>query len=59
MEQVFDLVNILLRNDRESTRRNLRIRGYKVIPLASQAGVLQFVENTSTFNDWLPKAHMR
>ncbi|KAI0091661.1 hypothetical protein BDY19DRAFT_638931 [Irpex rosettiformis] len=59
MEQVFDLVNILLRNDRESTRRNLRIRGYKVVPLAAQAGVLEFVENTATLNEWLPKAHAR
>lgn len=59
MEQVFDLVNILLRKDRESTRRNLRIRGYKVIPLAAQAGVIEFVENTTTLHSWLPSAHKR
>lgn len=59
MEQVFDLVNILLRNDRETRRRNLRIRGYKVIPLAAQAGVLEFVGNTSPLQDWLPTAHVR
>lgn len=59
MEQVFDLVNIILRNDRETTRRNLRIRGYKVIPLAAQAGVLEFVGNTLPLQAWLGGAHAR
>ncbi|KAI0704256.1 hypothetical protein BC835DRAFT_810570 [Cytidiella melzeri] len=59
MEQVFDLVNVVLRNDRETTRRNLRIRGYKVIPLAAQAGVLEFVGNTMPLNSWLRRAHSR
>lgn len=59
MEQVFDLVNIVLRNDRETTRRNLRIRGYKVIPLAAQAGVLEFVSNTLPMLQWLTAAHSR
>lgn len=59
MEQVFDLVNVVLRNDRETTRRKLRIRGYKVIPLAAQAGVLEFVGNTMPLNGWLNRAHSR
>ncbi|KAH9066543.1 hypothetical protein EDB87DRAFT_1718946 [Lactarius vividus] len=59
MEQVFDLVNVVLRRDRETERRNLSIRGYKVIPLASQAGVLEFVGNTSPFSLWIQRAHTR
>ncbi|EMD39153.1 hypothetical protein CERSUDRAFT_93196 [Gelatoporia subvermispora B] len=59
MEQVFDLVNILLRKDRAARRRNLKVRDYRVIPLASQAGVLEFVENTSTLAEWLTNAHPR
>ncbi|KAI0369207.1 hypothetical protein BV20DRAFT_946724 [Pilatotrama ljubarskyi] len=57
MEQVFDLVNVVLRHDRETKRRNLSVRGYKVIPLAAQAGVLEFVENTVTLASWLRTAH--
>lgn len=59
MEQVFQLVNVLLDKDDGSKRRNLSIRTYKVIPLASQAGVLQFVENTQPLSSWLVPAHQR
>jgi ataxia telangiectasia mutated family protein len=59
MEQVFDLVNVVLCRDRETRRRNLRIRSYKVIPLASQAGILEFVGNTIPLSHWLSKAHMK
>ncbi|KAJ3839321.1 hypothetical protein F5878DRAFT_130270 [Lentinula raphanica] len=59
MEQVFDLVNVVLNRDAETKRRNLHIRGYKVIPLASQAGILEFVGNTTTLKSWLDKAHPR
>jgi serine-protein kinase ATM len=59
MEQVFDLVNVVLRRDRETRRRNLSVRGYKVIPLASQAGVLEFVGNTIPLQSWLHHAHHR
>jgi len=59
MEQVFDLVNSVLKRDRETNRRSLNVRDYKVIPLASQAGILEFVGNTSPLRDWLTKAHPR
>ena len=59
MEQVFELVNIVLRRDRETKRRNLGVRGYKVIPLASQAGILEFVGNTSPLQSWLNSAHQK
>ncbi|KAF8966296.1 hypothetical protein BDZ97DRAFT_2057533 [Flammula alnicola] len=57
MEQVFDLVNGVLKRDRETRRRDLNVRDYKVIPLASQAGILEFVGNTSPLRDWLHKSH--
>lgn len=59
MEQVFDLVNAVLRRDRETERRNLSIRGYRVIPLATQAGVLEFVGNTLPLSHWISRAHVR
>lgn len=57
MEQVFDLVNVVLRRDRETRKRNLNIRAYKVIPLEVQAGIIEFVGNTSPLVSWLLKAH--
>lgn len=57
MEQVFELVNSLLKQDRETSRRKLKVRDYKVIPLASQAGVLEFVGNTAPLKQWLNAKH--
>jgi len=59
MEQVFELVNTVLRRDRETIKRALSVRDYKVVPLASQAGVLEFVGNTMPLHDWLIPAHIR
>ncbi|KAG1746583.1 uncharacterized protein EDB91DRAFT_1345361 [Suillus paluster] len=59
MEQVFHLCNMVLRYDKETRRRNLNVRGYKVLPLATQAGVLEFVGNTVTLQTWLQDAHHR
>ena len=38
MEQVFGMVNVWLSNDQEASRRNLKIRTYKCVPLRAQAG---------------------
>ncbi|KAG0709334.1 hypothetical protein DFH29DRAFT_870306 [Suillus ampliporus] len=59
MEQVFHLCNMVLRYDKETRRRNLKVRDYKVLPLATQAGVLEFVGNTVTLQAWLEDAHHR
>jgi ataxia telangiectasia mutated family protein len=59
MEQVFGLVNIALRRDRQTSRRNLTVRRYIVIPLAEQAGILEFVSNTMPLADWLNNAHRK
>ena len=59
MEQVFDLVNGLLNRDRETRRRELRVKDYKVVPLGDQAGVIEFVINTQPFRDWLRSAHIK
>jgi ataxia telangiectasia mutated family protein len=59
MEQVFDLVNSILRRDPETRRRDLKVREYKVIPLSPRAGLLEFVGNTFPLREWLSKAHLR
>jgi ataxia telangiectasia mutated family protein len=59
MEQVFDVVNTVLHQDRQTKRRELGVRGYKVIPLDSQSGVIEFVKDTSPLKDWLVVAHRK
>jgi len=59
MEQVFGLVNVVLQRDRETRKRTLSVRDYKVVPLASQAGVLEFVGNTMPLREWLLIGHCR
>ncbi|KAF8480561.1 hypothetical protein JB92DRAFT_3041117 [Gautieria morchelliformis] len=59
MEQVFELVNVVLKRDRQTRKRQLGVRCYKVIPLSPQAGLLEFVENTMPIGAWLPPAHRR
>ena len=50
---------MILNKDRETKRRNLGVRCYRVIPLASQAGILEFVQNTTPLQGWLSGAHPR
>lgn len=57
MEQVFVLVNDLLRQDVETRRRKLHIRTYKVIPLQGQHGLLEFVANTAPLGSCLSRLY--
>lgn len=59
MEQVFDLVNSILRRDQETHRRSLQVRDYKVIPLDTQAGLLEFVGNTQQLGGILKRLHVK
>ncbi|KAJ7442296.1 hypothetical protein FB451DRAFT_1440423 [Mycena latifolia] len=59
MAQVFQLCNIVLQGDRETARRSLCVRSYRIIPLGLQAGVLEFVANTTPLQGWLQPAHSR
>ena len=59
MQQVFEIANELLSRDERTRTRNLAIRTYKVIPLKSSAGLLQFVPNSLAIGNWLIDAHGR
>ncbi|KAG0225937.1 serine/threonine-protein kinase M1 [Actinomortierella wolfii] len=47
--EVGALVNMLLRTDREASRRNLYIRQYAVVPLNEECGLIEWVKNTTPF----------
>ncbi|KAL2821528.1 hypothetical protein BJX63DRAFT_378450 [Aspergillus granulosus] len=59
MEQVFEQVSSLLKDHQATRQRNLGIRAYKVLPLTSNAGIIEFVPNTIPLNDYLMPAHQR
>ncbi|KAL2243936.1 UNVERIFIED_CONTAM: Serine/threonine-protein kinase ATM [Sesamum indicum] len=53
MEQFFGLVNTFLQNNRDTWRRRLRIRTYKVVPFTPSAGVLEWVNGTFPLGEYL------
>ncbi|XP_070053596.1 serine/threonine-protein kinase ATM isoform X3 [Nicotiana tomentosiformis] len=53
MEQFFGLVNTFLQNRRDTWKRRLRIRTYKVVPFTPSAGVLEWVNGTLPLGDYL------
>ena len=57
MEQVFGEVSNMLRKHKETRRRNLHIRTYKVLPLSSTSGIIEFVSNSIPLQEYLEPAH--
>ncbi|XP_043513638.1 serine-protein kinase ATM isoform X2 [Frieseomelitta varia] len=46
MQQVFNVMNTLLKSYKETKRRKLTIRTYKVVPLTQRSGILEWCNNT-------------
>ncbi|EHA54132.1 hypothetical protein MGG_14764 [Pyricularia oryzae 70-15] len=59
MEQVFAAVSSVLKLHRTTRQRNLGIRTYKVVPLTTSTGLIEFVPNTIPLHDYLIPAHER
>ncbi|GFQ77962.1 serine-protein kinase ATM [Trichonephila clavata] len=59
MQQVFCLVNCLLKQRMETKNRKLHIRTYKVVPVSRRSGVLQWCEGTQVLSQYLGPAHLR
>ncbi|XP_050076340.1 serine/threonine-protein kinase ATM [Anopheles maculipalpis] len=59
MQQVFGILNILLRHDKETAHRKLSVRTYKVVPLSRQSGVLEWCNNTMPIGAWLLTGHVK
>ncbi|KAI9928198.1 Serine/threonine-protein kinase tel1 [Aspergillus wentii] len=59
MEQVFEQVSSLLKDHQVTQQRNLGIRTYKVLPLTSNAGIIEFVPHTIPLHDYLMPAHQK
>lgn len=59
MQQVFGILNVLLRNDKEAGKQKLAVRTYKVVPLSRQSGILEWCSDTIPIGSWLIPAHSR
>ncbi|XP_073048592.1 serine/threonine-protein kinase ATM isoform X17 [Primulina eburnea] len=53
MEQFFGLVNTFLQKNRDTWKRRLIIRTYKVVPFTPSAGVLEWVNGTVPLGEYL------
>ncbi|XP_052835760.1 LOW QUALITY PROTEIN: serine/threonine-protein kinase ATM [Drosophila gunungcola] len=53
MQQVFGIVNELLRQDSEFIERKLKLRTYKVTPLSMRSGILEWCTNSTPVGHYL------
>ncbi|KMZ74422.1 hypothetical protein ZOSMA_129G00140 [Zostera marina] len=53
MEQFFGLVNTFLQSHRDTCKRKMNIRTYKVVPFTPSAGVLEWVDGTIPLGEYL------
>ncbi|KAH0404243.1 hypothetical protein KCU89_g1327, partial [Aureobasidium melanogenum] len=58
MEQVFGEVSKMLQTHKTSRQRNLHIRTYKVLPLTSTSGIIEFVPHSMPLGEFLVPAHV-
>ena len=59
MQQVFNIMNALLRSSNKTKKDRLNIRTYIVVPLSQRSGILEWCINTIPLNEYLSKAHQR
>lgn len=59
MEQVFEKVNTFFQKDKDSLKRNLRVRTYKIVPIGPQSGIIEFVPNSMALNDIIKPYHSK
>ena len=59
MEQVFEEVSKMLRSHKTTRQRNLQVRTYRVIPLTTGCGIMEWVPNSIPIGEWLRPAHLK
>jgi len=57
MQQVFQEMDGVLKRNRETRRRDIGIRTYRVVPLKATTGVIQWVMGTTPVAGYLEKKH--
>ena len=59
MEQVFEEVSKILKKHRTTRQRKLHVRTYKVLPLSSTSGIIEFVPDSMPLHDFVVPSHGR
>ncbi|ODV63547.1 DNA-binding protein kinase TEL1 ASCRUDRAFT_31068 [Ascoidea rubescens DSM 1968] len=59
MEQVFEKCNRFFQADKETRKRKLKLRTYKVVPIGNSGGIIEFVCNTISFIDIVYPYHLK
>lgn len=59
MQQVFCMLNNLLKREPTAVERKLIIRTYKVVPLSTRSGLLEWCENTVPIGIYLTEARKK
>lgn len=57
LSSVFKLISNLLQRKRETRQRHLLIRTYNIVPVAAQAGVVEWVDGTAPLGDILVEGY--
>jgi serine-protein kinase ATM len=58
MQQIFQQMDGVMQRNRETRRRGMRIRTYKVVPLKLKTGVIEWVLDTIPLLDYLDRTHI-
>ncbi|XP_013375655.1 PREDICTED: DNA-dependent protein kinase catalytic subunit isoform X2 [Chinchilla lanigera] len=53
IEQLFEVMNVILSRDAACSQRHMQLRTYRVVPMTSRLGLIEWIENTSTLKDFL------
>lgn len=58
MQQIFQQMDGVMQRNRETRRRGMRIRTYKVVPLKLKTGVIEWVLETIPLLEYLERTHI-
>ncbi|XP_021065597.1 DNA-dependent protein kinase catalytic subunit [Mus pahari] len=53
IEQLFEVMNAVLSQDAACSQRNMQLRTYRVVPMTSRLGLIEWIENTMTLKELL------
>jgi DNA-dependent protein kinase catalytic subunit len=59
VEQLFEIMNSIFRDDPSCQNRDLYIKTFKVVPITNRLGTLEWVDNTEPMKNLINREHMR
>lgn len=53
MQQVFNIMNNMLKNNKTTMKEKLKVKTYKVVPLSQRSGILEWCSGTYPISEYL------